>query len=213
MSDEQAAAVLLKGLTAQYLLRQTYKVKRGDPILVTAAAGGVGLLVLQWARHLGAHVIAVVGSDAKASTALENGARDVIVSSREDMAVRVRELTKGKGVPVVYDSVGKDTFTASLDSLRPRGLMVSYGNASGPVPPMSLLELSRRGSLYVTRPTLFHYIATKRELTRAADELFGVLRDGIVRITIGQRHKLSDAAIAHREIESRKTVGSMVLLP
>ena len=213
VSDEQAAAVLLKGLTAQYLLRQTYKVKRGDPIVVTAAAGGVGLLLLQWARHLGAHVIAVVGSDAKVSIAKEHGAHDIIVSSREDMSARVRELTQGRGVPVVYDSIGKDTFTASLDSLRPRGLMVSYGNASGPVPPISLLELSRRGSLYVTRPTLFHYIATKRELARAADELFGVLRDGIVKITIGQRHKLSDAALAHREIESRKTVGSMVLLP
>jgi len=213
VADEQAAAVLLKGLTAQYLLRQTYKVKRGDSIVVTAAAGGVGLLLLQWARHLGAHVIAVVGSDAKVGIALEHGAHDIIVSSREDMSARVRELTKGKGVPVVYDSVGKDTFNASLDSLRPRGLMVSYGNASGPVPPMSLLELSRRGSLYVTRPTLFHYIATKRELNRAAEELFGVLRDGIVKITIGQRHKLRDAAIAHREIESRKTVGSMVLLP
>ena len=213
VSDEQAAAVLLKGLTAQYLLRQTYKVKRGDPIVVTAAAGCVGVLRLQWARQLGAQEIAVVGSDAKVSIAREHGAHDIIVSSREDMSARVRELTQGRGVPVVYDSIGKDTFTASLDSLRPRGLMVSYGNASGPVPPISLLELSRRGSLYVTRPTLFHYIATKRELTRAADELFGVLRDGIVKITIGQRHKLSDAALAHREIESRKTVGSMVLLP
>ncbi len=213
VSDEQAAAVLLKGLTAQYLLRQTYRVKNKDPIVVTAAAGGVGLLLLQWARHLGAHVIAVVGSDAKSAIAIENGAHDVIVSSREDMASRVRALTKGKGVPVVYDSVGKDTFTASLDCLRPRGLMVSYGNASGPVDPLSLLELARRGSLFVTRPTLFHYFATKRELARGSAELFDVLSRGIVKITIGQRHALRDAVQAHREIESRKTVGSLVLLP
>lgn len=213
VSDEQAAAVLLKGLTAQYLLRQTYRVRRRDPIVVTAAAGGVGLLVLQWARHLGAHVIAVVGSDAKVQIALEHGATDVIVSSREDMTARVREITRGRGVPVVYDSVGRDTFMASLDCLRPRGLMVSYGNASGPVPPISLLELSRRGSLFVTRPTLFHYIATRRELARAAAELFGVLGDGTVGIKIGRRHKLADAAAAHREIESRTTTGSMVLLP
>jgi NADPH2:quinone reductase len=213
VSDEQAAAVLLKGLTAQYLLRQTYRVKRKDAIVVTAAAGGVGLLLLQWARHLGAHVIAVVGSDAKVQIALEHGAHEVIVSSREDTVARVRAITKGKGVPVVYDSIGKDTFISSLDCLRPRGLMVSYDNASGPVEPISLLELSRRGSLYVTRPTLFHYVASKRELARAAGELFGVLRDGIVKITISQRLRLSDAATAHREIESRKTVGSMILLP
>ena len=171
------------------------------------------MLLLQWARHLGAHVIAVVGSDAKSAIAIENGAHDVIVSSREDMASRVRALTKGKGVPVVYDSVGKDTFTASLDCLRPRGLMVSYGNASGPVDPLSLLELARRGSLFVTRPTLFHYFATKRELARGSAELFDVLSRGIVKITIGQRHALRDAVQAHREIESRKTVGSLVLLP
>ncbi len=213
VSDEQAAAVMLKGLTAQYLLRQTYKVRRKDPIVVTAAAGGVGLLLLQWARHLGAHVIAVVGSDAKVPMALEHGADDVIVSSREDMAQRVRELTRGKGVPVVYDSVGKDTFTASLDCLRPRGLMVSYGNASGPVPPVSLLELSRRGSLFVTRPTLYHYIASRRELDRASRELFDLLERGVLKIVVGGRHALRDAAAAHRDIESRKTVGSLVLVP
>lgn len=213
VSDEQAAAVLLKGLTAQYLLRRTYRVRKKDPIVVTAAAGGVGLLLLQWARHLGARVIAVVGSDAKAQTALDHGAHDVIVSSREDMTARVRAMTRGRGVPVVYDSVGKDTFFASLDCLRPRGLMVSYGNASGPVPPVSLLELSRRGSLFVTRPTLFHYISTQRELAQAAAELFAVLQSGIVRIVIGRRHPLRDAAQAHREIESRQTMGSTVLLP
>lgn len=213
VSDEQAAAVLLKGLTAQYLLRQTYRVRSKDPIVVTAAAGGVGLLLLQWARHLGAHVIAVVGSDAKAEAAIANGAHDVIVSSRERMPERVRALTKGKGVPVVYDSVGKDTFFDSLDCLRPLGLMVSYGNASGPVPPVSLLELSKRGSLFVTRPTLFHYVSTKASLGRAAKELFEVIGSGIVRITIGQRHPLKDAATAHREIESRRTTGSTVLLP
>lgn len=213
ISDDQAAAVLLKGLTAQYLLRRTYRVRRGDPIVVTAAAGGVGLLLLQWGRHLGARVIAVVGSDAKVAAAVEHGASDVIVSSREDMAARVRELTKGKGVPVVYDSVGKDTFTPSLDCLRPLGLMVSYGNASGPVAPVSLLELSRRGSLFVTRPTLWHYIATARELAKASSELFGLLDAGVLKIVIGGRHALKDAAQAHRDIESRATVGSTVLLP
>ncbi len=213
VSDEEAAAVLLKGLTAQYLLRRTYKVRSKDPIVVTAAAGGVGLLLLQWGRHLGAHVIAVVGSDAKVQAALDHGAHEVIVSSREDMAARVRGLTKGKGVPVVYDSVGKDTFAPSLDCLRPLGLMVSYGNASGPVPPVSLLELSRRGSLFVTRPTLWHYIATPRELAKASDELFGLLHAGVLKIVIGGRHALKDAAQAHRDIESRATVGSTVLVP
>ena len=213
ISDQQAAAVMLKGLTAQFLLRGTYKVRKGDPIVVHAAAGGVGSILVQWARHLGAEVIAVVGSDDKAALVREHGAQHVIVTPREDLVARVREITAGKGVPVVYDSVGKDTFFASLDCLRRRGLMVTYGNASGPVPPFSALELARRGSLYLTRPTLFHYVATKGELNRAARELFEVIAAGAVRIRIGQTYPLSEAARAHADLEGRRTTGSTVLLP
>ncbi|MCU0977031.1 MAG: quinone oxidoreductase [Steroidobacteraceae bacterium] len=213
VSDEQAAAAMLKGLTAQYLLRSTYRVKRGDPVVIHAAAGGVGLIAVQWARHLGAEVIAVTGSGEKAELAREHGAHHTILLGRADLAARVREITGGRGVPVVYDSVGRDTFTASLDCLRPRGLMVSYGNASGPVPPFAPLELSRRGSLYLTRPTLFHYIATRRELERAAAELFEVMGSGAVKIRIGQTFSLADAAVAHRELEARRTTGSTVLVP
>jgi NADPH2:quinone reductase len=213
ITDEHAAAMMLKGLTAQYLLRRTYKVKKGDPVVIHAAAGGVGLFAVQWARHLGAHVIAVVGSDDKATLAREHGAHDAIVTSREDFVARVREITGGKGVPVVYDSVGKDTFTGSLDCLRPLGLMVTYGNASGPVPPFSALELSKRGSLFLTRPTLFHYIATKGDLNRAARELFEVVGSGAVNVRIGQTYRLQDAAEAHRDLESRRTTGSTVLVP
>jgi NADPH:quinone reductase len=213
ITDEQAAGMMLKGLTAQYLLRRTYKVRKGDPIVVHAAAGGVGLILVQWARHLGARVIAVVGSDAKAAIAREHGAHEVIVTPREDLVARVRDSTGGKGVPVVYDSVGQDTFFASLDCLRRLGLMVTYGNASGPVPPFSALELSKRGSLFLTRPTLFHYIATKGELNRAARELFAVVADGAVRIRIGQSYALADAARAHVDLEARRTTGSTVLIP
>jgi NADPH2:quinone reductase len=213
ITDEQAAAMMLKGLTAQYLLRRTYKVRKGDAIVVHAAAGGVGLIVVQWGRQLGARVIAVVGSDAKAAIAREHGAHEVVVTPREDLVTRVRELTGGKGVPVVYDSVGQDTFFASLDCLRRLGLMVTYGNASGPVPPFSALELSKRGSLYLTRPTLFHYIATRGELNRAARELFAVVADGAVRIRIGQTYPLADAARAHLDLEARRTTGSTVLIP
>lgn len=213
ITDEQAAAMMLKGLTAQYLLRRTYRVKKGDAVVIHAAAGGVGLIATQWARHLGAQVIAIVGSDAKAALAREHGAHHAIVSPREDFVARVREITSGKGVPVVYDSVGQDTFMGSLDCLRPLGLMVTYGNASGPVPPFSALELSKRGSLYLTRPTLFHYIATKGDLTRAARELFEVVASGAVQIRIGQTYRLQDAAQAHRDLESRRTTGSTVLVP
>lgn len=213
VSDEQAAAAMLKGLTAQYLLRSTYRVKRGDAVVIHAAAGGVGLMAVQWARHLGAEVIAVTGSGEKAEIAREHGAHHTILLGRADLAARVREITRGRGVPVVYDSVGRDTFTASLDCLRPRGLMVSYGNASGPVPPFAPLELSKRGSLYLTRPTLFHYIATRRELERAAAELFEVIGSGAVKVRIGQTFELADAAIAHRQLESRHTTGSTVLVP
>jgi NADPH2:quinone reductase len=213
ITDEQAAGMMLKGLTAHYLLRRTYRVKKGDPIVVHAAAGGVGLLLVQWARHLGARVIAVVGSDAKAAIAREHGAHEVIVTPREELVARVRELTGGKGVPVVYDSVGQDTFFPSLDCLRRLGLMVTYGNASGPVPPFSPLELSKRGSLFLTRPTLFHYIATKGELNRAARELFAVVESGAVRIRIGQTYPLAEAARAHVDLEARRTTGSTVLIP
>ena len=213
VTDEQAAGMMLKGLTAQYLLRRTYRVKKGDAIVVHAAAGGVGLLLVQWGRHLGARVIAVVGSDAKAAMAREHGAHEAIVTPREDLVARVRELTGGKGVPVVYDSVGADTFFASLDCLRRLGLMVTYGNASGPVPPFSALELSKRGSLFLTRPTLFHYIATKGELHRAARELFAVVESGAVKIRIGQTYALADAARAHADLEARRTTGSTVLIP
>jgi NADPH2:quinone reductase len=213
ITDEQAAGMMLKGLTAHYLLRRTYKVKKGDAVLIHAAAGGVGLILVQWAKSLGAQVIAAVGSDEKAALAREHGAHDVIVTPREDLVARVREVTGGRGVPVVYDSVGQATFFASLDCLRRLGLMVSYGNASGPVPPFSALELSKRGSLFLTRPTLFHYIATKGELNRAARELFAAVESGAVKIRIGQSYALADAARAHVDLEARRTTGSTVLIP
>jgi len=212
ISDEQAAAVMLKGLTVQYLLRRTYRVRRSDTILIHAAAGGVGLIAVQWAKALGARVIGVVSTGEKANMARANGADEIVLGS-EPLAERVRALTGGKGVPVVYDSVGAATFQSSLDCLRPRGLMVSFGNASGPVPPVPLLELMRRGSLYVTRPTLAHYTATKGDLQRAARELFAVISSGAVKIHIGQRYPLKDAAQAHRDLEGRRTTGSTVLLP
>jgi NADPH2:quinone reductase len=213
VSDRLAAAAMLKGLTAQFLLRRTHRVKKGDTVVIHAASGGVGLIASQWARHLGATVIGVVGSEAKVEIARSHGCHHVLVSGRDDLAARVRELTAGKGADVVYDSVGKDTFLASLDSLCPLGLMVSYGNASGPVPPIQPLELAKRGSLFLTRPTLFHYIARRAELLRAARELFEVIGRGVVRIEIGQTHALQDVAQAHRDLEARRTVGSTVLIP
>jgi NADPH2:quinone reductase len=213
VSDRLAAAAMLKGMTAQYLLRRTYRVRKGDAIVVHAAAGGVGLILAQWARYLGALVIGVVGSDAKAAVAREHGCQHVLLPGRDDVAARVRELTGGLGAHVVYDSVGKDTFVASLDSLRPLGMMVSYGNASGPVPPVAPLELARRGSLFLTRPALFDYIARRAELERAARELFDVIGRGAVRIEIGQTYALEDAARAHRDLEARRTIGSSVLIP
>ncbi len=213
VSDQQAAAVMLKGLTAWYLLRRTYRVRKGDPVVIHAAAGGVGLIAVQWARHLGAEVIAVTGSGEKAAMAREHGAHHTILLGRGDLAARVREITGGKGVPVVYDSIGKDTFFDSLDCLRPFGLMVTYGNASGPVPPFSPMELAKRGSLFLTRPTLFTYIAKRAALERGAAELFAVMASGAVRIRIGQTYPLADAALAHRELEARRTTGSTVLIP
>lgn len=208
---DTAAAMMLKGLTAQYLLRQTFVVQPGQTILLHAAAGGVGLIAAQWARALGAIVIGTVGSDDKAELARAHGCAHVINYRRENVVERVREITGGRGVPVVYDGVGKDTFFASLDCLAPRGLLVSYGNASGAVPPFALLELSNRGSLYVTRPTLVHYTATRDALEAAAAELFDAVASGVVRIEIAQRYPLADAAIAHADLQARRTTGSIVL--
>jgi NADPH2:quinone reductase len=209
--DSVGAAIMLKGLTAQALLRRTYRVKRGDTILVHAAAGGVGLILTQWAKHLGARVIAVVGSTDKATLVREHGA-DLVLLVDDDWVRAARDYTRGQGVSVVYDSVGQATFMRSLDCLRPLGMMVTFGNASGPVAPFAPLELAKRGSLFVTRPTLFHYIATRPLLAKAAQELFAVVQQGAVRVHIGQTYALKDAAQAHRDLEARKTVGSTVLL-
>jgi NADPH2:quinone reductase len=213
VSDETAAAVMLKGLTAHYLLRRTYRVKRGDTILVHAAAGGVGLILCQWAKALGATVIGVVSSDAKAQLARKHGCKHVLISGRDDLVASVKQLTQGAGVAVVYDSVGKDTFMESLDCLRPLGMMVSFGNASGMPPAVSPLELSKRGSLFLTRPTLFSYIGTRKELDAAARELFAAIRKKVVKVRIDQRYPLAKAADAHRDLEARRTTGSSVLLP
>jgi NADPH2:quinone reductase len=213
VADDIAASSLLKGLTARFLLMATRPVKAGDTILWHAAAGGVGQIATQWAAHLGARVIGVVGNDEKAALAKANGCAEVIVSSRGDIAAKVRELTNGEGVPVVYDSVGKDTFEASLDSLAPLGMFVSFGSASGPVPPIPPLVLSQKGSLFFTRPTLFTYVRTEALLREAAADLFDVLASGAVRIAPPTRYKLADAAQAHRDLEGRRTTGSLVLVP
>ncbi|QHS11242.1 quinone oxidoreductase [Sinimarinibacterium sp. NLF-5-8] len=208
---ETAAAMMLKGLTAQYLLRQTFVVQPGQTILLHAAAGGVGQIAVQWARALGAAVIGTVGGEAKAAMARALGCDFVIDYRREDVAARVRDITQGQGVPVVYDGVGKDTFTASLDCLAPRGLMVSFGNASGAVPPVAPLELTARGSLYLTRPTLAHYIATRAALAAAVAELFAVVQSGAVKIAPPRAYALQDAARAHIDLQARQTTGSVVL--
>ena len=213
VSDQEAAALMLKGMTAQYLLRRTYRVKRGDVVLAHAAAGGVGLILSQWAKSLGATVIGVVGSDAKAELARKHGCKHVLISGRDELVPAVKKITKDVGVSVVYDAVGKDTFTESLDCLRPLGMMVSYGNASGPPPAINPLELSKRGSLFFTRPTLFHYIATREDLDASARELFAAVKSKAVRVRIGQTYPLKDAAEAHRDLEGRRTTGSTVLIP
>ncbi|MEK1854612.1 MAG: quinone oxidoreductase [Phyllobacterium sp.] len=210
---QQAASMMLKGMTAQYLLRQTFPVKQGDTILFHAAAGGVGLIAGQWAKHLGATVIGTAGSDEKVKLALDHGYDHVINYSTENFVERVKALTGGKGVDVVYDSVGKDTFDGSLDCLRPRGMIVCFGQSSGPVPPFDLGILSRKGSLYLTRPTLFVYIAAREALENAANELFDLVAKGIIRIDIGQNYALKDVATAHRDLEARKTTGTTVLIP
>jgi NADPH2:quinone reductase len=213
ISDEEAAALMLKGLTAHFLIRRTYKVARGDTILVHAAAGGVGLILCQWAKALGAKVIGVVGTDAKAEIARKHGCKHVLISGRDDLVAGVKALTRGVGVPVVYDAVGKDTFMDSLDCLKRLGMMVTFGNASGPPPPISPLELTKRGSLFLTRPTLFNYIASREELTAGARELFAAVRARKIRVVIGQRYPLRQAAEAHRDLEGRRTTGSTVLVP
>lgn len=211
ITDHQAAAMMLKGCTVQYLLRRIYPVSAGDTILLHAAAGGVGLIASQWAKHLGATVIGTVGSDEKAALAKAHGCAHTVVYTREDVVERVKALTGGVGVPVVFDSVGKDTFMASLDCLQPRGLMVSYGNASGAVEPFSPGVLAAKGSLFLTRPTLASYISTRDDLDATAADLFSVVKNGAVRIAVNQTLPLEEAAQAHRDLEARKTTGSTVL--
>lgn len=213
LSFEQGAAMMMQGLTAQYLLRRTYRVQPGDTILIHAAAGGVGLIVCQWAKALGATVIGSVSSDAKAELARQHGCDHTIVYTRESVSARVREITGGAGVPVVYDSIGKDTFMDSLACLRPLGMMVSFGNASGPVPAFEPALLAKMGSLFLTRPTLFHYTARRADLLAMADELFAMVAAGQVRISVNQRYPLKDAALAHAALEARRTTGSTVLIP
>jgi len=213
IADQQAAAMMLKGMTAEYLVRRTYAVEPGDTVLFHAAAGGVGLIACQWAKHLGATVIGTVGSRQKAALAASHGCDHVIVTSEEDFVKRVREITHGEGVQVVYDSVGKDTFMRSLDCLLPHGLIVSFGQSSGMVPPLDITILSAKGSLYLTRPTLMHYTASRRDLVRSASALLDAVQSNSVKIEIGQTYPLRDVAKAHADLEGRKTTGSTVLLP
>ncbi len=213
VDEKTAAAAMLKGMTARYLLRKTHRVEEGETILLHSAAGGVGLIAAQWARSLGATVIGTVSTDEKAELARAAGCHHVVVTSREDLARRVDEITGGAGVRVVYDSVGRDTFETSLDCLAPLGLMVSFGNSSGPVAPFAPLLLSQKGSLFLTRPTLMAYTARREDLLETAADLFSVIRSGAVSVRIGATFPLREAAAAHRELESRRTTGSTVLLP
>jgi NADPH:quinone reductase-like Zn-dependent oxidoreductase len=213
ISDEQAAVLSLKGMTACLLLRRCFRVKRGDVIVVHAAAGGVGTLLSQWGKALGALVIGVVGSEEKAKLAKKNGCKHVLVRGGDEIATAVKRLSKGLGAHVVYDGVGKDTFIASLDSLRKRGMMVLYGSASGPVPPFSPGELVKRGSLFFTRPTMFDYTESRADLQAVARETFAAAKKGWIKVRIHQRYKLSDAAQAHRDLEARKTTGASVIVP
>ena len=211
ISTEQAAGMMLQGMTAQMLLRSVYPVKKGDMILVQAAAGGVGLIMCQWASALGATVIGTVSTEEKAELARNHGCAHPIIYTKQDFVAEVNRITAGEKLPVVYDSVGRDTFMKSLDCLRLRGLMVSFGNASGPVDPISPLLLSQKGSLFLTRPTLFHYVATREQLEKSAGELFAMVETGKVKIEVKQRFPLEEAAEAHRQLEARKTTGSTVL--
>ncbi|MEZ5500870.1 MAG: quinone oxidoreductase [Steroidobacteraceae bacterium] len=211
--DRDAAAIMLKGLTAWVLLRRLIRLERGDFVLVHAAAGGVGSLLCQWARHLGARVIGLVGDEGKVAAARRNGCRHVLLSRDQDWPAALRQLTGGQGARVVYDSVGKDTFMASLDCLAPLGLMVSYGNASGPPPAISPLELMRRGSIMLARPSLFHFIAKPTDLARGARELFALLGRRELRVRVGHRYPLAQVTQAHEDLESRRTTGASLLLP
>ena len=209
---ETAAAMMMRGLTCSYLLRRIYPLKAGDTVLLHAAAGGVGLIFCQWAKLLGIHVIGVVSTEEKAAIAKAHGAEHIIYSGREDVAARVREITDGVGVPVVYDSVGQDTYAGSLDSLKRRGLLVCFGTASGPIPPINAMDLVTKGSLFVTRPGLADYIADPAERMELAGELFGHVGSGRIKIEINQTYALADAAQAHRDLESRKTTGSSIFV-
>ncbi len=213
LTDEIAAAVLLKGLTAWYLLRRSYRVQKGDTILLYAAAGGVGSIASQWAKQLGATIIGIVSTDAKAELATSQGCDHIVMADDTDIPGAVKKITSGEGVAAVYDSVGKDTFLTSLDCLRPHGTMVSFGNSSGAVESFAPAELAKRGSLYVTRPILTHFVATREKLLHAANELFEFVKDADPGVRIGQTYALKDAAQAHRDLEARKTTGSTVLLP
>lgn len=213
IGDEQAAAAMLKGMTAEYLLRRTHRVQQGETVLIHAAAGGVGLILSQWARALGATVIGTAGSRTKAELAAAHGCHHVLALSEGDFVGEVRRLTGGRGVDVVYDSVGKDTFLGSLDCLRPRGLLVSFGQSSGKAPSLDPLLLSAKGSLFLTRPSLMAYTANRTELEQSAAALFDVLSRGVVKIEVNQRRRLVDAAEAHAELEARRTTGSTILLP
>ena len=213
ISEEQAASMMLKGLTVHYLIHTTYAVKKGDTVLWHAAAGGVGLIACQWLKALGVTVIGTAGSDDKCALAKAHGAEHVVNYSRENFVERVKSIAGGKGLPVVYDAVGKATWEGSLDCLRPRGLMVSFGNASGAVPPVNIGILQTKGSLYLTRPTLATHIATRADLVERANSLFEVVKSGKVKIETTARYKLADASQAHRDLEGRKTTGSIVLQP
>ncbi|WP_321932063.1 quinone oxidoreductase family protein [Paraburkholderia guartelaensis] len=212
IGDDVGAAVMQKGMTAQFLCRQTYRVGKGDTILVHAAAGGVGLVLCQWAKHLGATVIGTVSTDEKAELVKAHGCDHALVHGKDDFVKAVKEITGGVGVPVVYDSIGKDTFMKSLDCLRPRGLMVLFGQSSGPVPPFDISILDKKGSLYLTRPTQNAYLPTRAKVEEGAQEVFDVVQSGAVKVHINQRFALKDAADAHRSLESRKTTGSLVLM-
>ncbi|MCQ4144282.1 MULTISPECIES: quinone oxidoreductase family protein [Vogesella] len=213
IADDTAACVMLQGMTVEYLIRRTYAVEAGQTVLWHAAAGGVGQIAVQWLSSLGVNVIGTVGSADKAAIALRLGCKQVINYREEDVVARVRELTGGRGVPVVYDSVGKDTFEMSLDSLAPRGMLVSFGNASGAVPPFAPLLLSQKGSLFFTRPKLGDYVATRAELETSAEALFERIRAGAVKVQPSARYALADAAQAHADLEARRTTGSLILLP
>ncbi|HEY5609374.1 MAG TPA: quinone oxidoreductase [Alphaproteobacteria bacterium] len=213
ISDQTAAAMMLKGMTAQYLLRQVHKVGKGETIVFHAAAGGVGLIACQWAKALGAKVIGTVSTDAKAALAKKHGCTWPIVYTRDNFVDAVNKITKGKKVPVVYDSVGKDTFPGSLDCLQQRGLFVSFGNASGPIPPFNAAILAQKGSLFMTRPSLPHYTGTRAQLEKASGDLFSVVKSGKVKIEVNQTYALKDAVRCHEDLAGRKTTGSCVLIP